>query len=855
MKRVTFLSLLLVWGLGLQAQVPDGEPVLTEDPGKFNMVPKLMPFQGRLADGDGKAVNGALSITFSLYNADSGGAALWSEMQTVQVTDGLFQVKLGEVTPLNPSLFSGEDRWLGLKVGSDAEMTPRTRLGSVAYAQKAAAFELPLFQEASATGSLFTLFNPVSTGSSTVIHATRGLPTGFFPSGGTAIFGDSYHGNGVAGFTVTGSGLRGFAHAETGVNTGVTGVAKGDEGRGVVGSANSPTGVTYGVLGSVQSPEGYAGYFAGPPGSRNYFAQKLGIGTHEPAALLHVAGDGQGEGNVLFSGAVKESPGLPAAQGPGTRMMWHPDKAAYRIGRVTEGQWDMEQIGVSSAAWGINTVASGYASTAWGNNNIASGYLSTAFGLETVASGYASQAWGHTTEANAHYSTAWGQNTKATGHYTTAWGRDTEATSIYATAWGLNTLASGSQSTAWGQGTVASGYRATAWGWNTTASGWFSTTSGVETVAPSGYETVIGRYNSLYNPVSLSGWDNADRLFVIGNGITLERRNALTVLKNGNTGIGVDNPTAPLHVKPGNWNLESTDGDILVGDDNHKLKISMSSGGAGAGIARINSMSNGAAQSVRLGAGAMDVLIVRDGVVGINNTSPRQELSVGAFLDLYSGSVNNPTRPSIRASSLNNLIISPYDTGNLYLNYDGGSGETRFHNGSSATELMRLTGAGNLGVGTNNPTERLDVSGNARFRSIASGAYAGPVNRSSNGTLTTATSDARLKQDVAPLQQSLQKALLLQGVSFIWIEDPGMGARIGFIAQEVEKVLPELVFTNPVDGLKGVQYAEMSALLLEALREQQHLIERQREELDALRQQVNVQDGRLSALERLLVKE
>lgn len=48
-----------------------------------------------------------------------------------------------------------------------------------------------------------------------------------------------------------------------------------------------------------------------------------------------------------------------------------------------------------------------------------------------------------------------------------------------------------------------------------------------------------------------------------------------------------------------------------------------------------------------------------------------------------------------------------------------------------------------------------------------------------------------------------------------------LGKRIGLIAQEVERVAPELVFTNEADGLKGVHYPETTALLLEAIRQQQ----------------------------------
>lgn len=117
------------------------------------------------------------------------------------------------------------------------------------------------------------------------------------------------------------------------------------------------------------------------------------------------------------------------------------------------------------------------------------------------------------------------------------------------------------------------------------------------------------------------------------------------------------------------------------------------------------------------------------------------------------------------------------------------------------------------------PTQMLDVNGNARFRAIGSGAYAGVVNRTSDGTLTTATSDERLKENISSLQNSLDKVMQLRGVSFTWKTNPEYGTRIGFIAQEFEKVIPELVFTNEVDGYKGINYAEVTAVLTEAIKE------------------------------------
>jgi hypothetical protein len=97
-------------------------------------------YQGRLANSSGTPVTSAgLGMTFRLYNTTTGGSALWTETYPgVAVNDGLFHVLLGSVTPLDASYFSTYDTlYLGITVGTDAEMTPREQLASAPYAIQA----------------------------------------------------------------------------------------------------------------------------------------------------------------------------------------------------------------------------------------------------------------------------------------------------------------------------------------------------------------------------------------------------------------------------------------------------------------------------------------------------------------------------------------------------------------------------------------------------------------------------------------------------------------------------------------------------------------------------------------------
>ena len=98
-------------------------------------VPEQIGYQGVLVDAGGQPVNGLVPMLFRLYSMPSGGSALYSETQTVNVTNGVFNVAIGAVTPV--SLPFDTPYYLGIKVGTDAEMTPRQALLSSPYARRA----------------------------------------------------------------------------------------------------------------------------------------------------------------------------------------------------------------------------------------------------------------------------------------------------------------------------------------------------------------------------------------------------------------------------------------------------------------------------------------------------------------------------------------------------------------------------------------------------------------------------------------------------------------------------------------------------------------------------------------------
>ena len=104
-------------------------------------IPPIISYQGKLTQPSRVPVaDDAYSIQFAIYDVPTGGTALWSETNpSVQVKDGLFSVLLGSVVNLPANIFDSPNRYFGVKVGTDAEMTPRQQIASVPFAFRATA--------------------------------------------------------------------------------------------------------------------------------------------------------------------------------------------------------------------------------------------------------------------------------------------------------------------------------------------------------------------------------------------------------------------------------------------------------------------------------------------------------------------------------------------------------------------------------------------------------------------------------------------------------------------------------------------------------------------------------------------
>jgi hypothetical protein len=354
-----------------------------------------------------------------------------------------------------------------------------------------------------------------------------------------------------------------------------------------------------------------------------------------------------------------------------------------------------------------------------------------------------------------------------------------------------------------------------------------------------------GTFNALFNTVT---------------GLTVNGDLVVT----GNTGLGITSPLTKLDIAALNTTtavnntLRFTDTDTGAGTQfNGKIEF-YSSDVSGVGVkSYIGGIINGSSQGTLIfgTTGATGSLtggttigermrITSDGYVGIGQISPSYALDVSSGVenvDEISLRVANDGNkgvyfaPTANSSSFNQntisgdtvIVGSPNES--LVIGSNTGYSGLRFSGGSGA---LAMTSSGWLGLGsqyigdpTEQPSQQLDVEGNARFRNVGSDPYGFNLNITSDGTLTTTSSDIRLKENVEPLNNSLEKLLQLSGVTYSWIGQEEK--RIGFIAQEVEKVIPELVFTNnnTEDKIKGIHLDNITAVLVEAIKEQQKIID------------------------------
>ena len=511
--------------------------------------------------------------------------------------------------------------------------------------------------------------------------------------------------------------------------------------------------------------------------SHSLLAQSVGIGTNtpHPTALLHVDLGISTSNGLLVTGIFSGASTFPNL-GAGSRLMFYPGKSAFRSGSVAGSQWDNSNVGFNSIACGSSTTASGNSSIAFGGSTIASGTDATAMGRATVASGLYSSAFGSTTTATGQASSAFGSSTSAIGNTSTAMGFGTNANGDYSTAMGYNTSAEGNYSFSTGYFTSAGGESSTAMGAHATASGIYSFALGDQATA-SGTGSISIGFNTIARGISSTAIGN----FAQANGYSSTTLGFANIAKGfGSTVLGMYNDS------------------ILFSDQSSITPTTP-----------LFIIGNGDASNNRSNA----LVVRKDGRVGIGTNTPDFLLDVNGRIRIASegGSVTAGTYLNKLDNSGTAAFIGMYND-----NYVGLYGSIVGWN------FVMNTSSGNVGIGTLTPAQKLSVAGNICY----------------TGTIA-ACSDIRYKKNILPISHALSNLITLHGIYYNWkkekFTDKGFTdeRQIGFSAQEVEKLFPEMVQTD-ADGYKSVDYSRMTPVLVEAIKEQQKQIEELKKKVEKL---------------------
>jgi hypothetical protein len=281
-------------------------------------LPHTINYQGVVKDASGVVVaNGDYTLKFTIYEGD---VAIWTETKSITVTDGIVNTMLGSITPID--LPFDNEYYLGITVGTESELTPRTKLNSVPYSFMSmnvpdgsiTASKISNNQVVKSINSIRDNVNLVAgsnvsispNGNNLIISSTGStgfaLPyagsvtqdTGFalsiLSNGSSCIKGEGI--NGVIGYTNSesnyGYGLIGRSPNTTQEHTGVLGTSNSIIGTGVSGLVYQSTGTPIGVKGETRSSTGYSGYFIG---GKFYTDSKVGIGTTNPSSFLEIEGN------------------------------------------------------------------------------------------------------------------------------------------------------------------------------------------------------------------------------------------------------------------------------------------------------------------------------------------------------------------------------------------------------------------------------------------------------------------------------------------------------------------------------------------------------------------------------------
>lgn len=439
----------------------------------------------------------------------------------------------------------------------------------------------------------------------------------------------------------------------------------------------------------------------------------------------------------------------------------------------------------------------------WDEDSVGIG--SFAAGQDVKARGASAIAMGEGSEAKGSYNIAMGHNAKASNTATVAIGESTVASGSHAVALGNNSKATGDNSTATGNSTKASTSYATATGFSTTASGVFSFSGGHSSTASEEGAIAIGdgATASAESAVAMGEGTTAagKSSFAIGNNSQALSANAVAMGTNTLAG-------GPASTASGTQSIAAGFAAVAMGDSavaNGTRSVAM-------GFKTIALASNATAFGTHTQA------------IGVNSTALGSFTVAAAINSIAMGE-------GTVASKAGSVAMGTFNEISLQSN-----------NPNCDDVIFQI------GMGTNKDN-RLDAVSVTRKGDMTINGQVIP----NKGV--ACPSDIRLKKDIEPLKNVLNNISNIQPIGYYFKDEEkyAAGHQIGFSAQEIEKEFPELVNKNS-KGFLAVNYPQMAAVAIQAIKEQQEIIKKQEEKITNQEKINDVLNAKNADLEKRIEK-
>ncbi len=783
-------------------------------------------YQGFIQN-NGTPVNGSTTLKILIYDVATGGSPFYTETQTVNVANGIFNVMIGAVTPLQPALDFTKQYYLALSINGGAELTPRSLVSFSPYAFRALNADTSSY---ATTAGRATLANGISGGYVENVNGDNGNLTISGANGITVtnnspnlVIGNS----GVQSLDGTGGiltlvGAGGTAVTRSGSTITITSTGTGTA--GVLSLLNADTTIT------IKNPNGPIDTIGlAPQNAINGQVLAWNGSAWRPRTL-------SGES---FIDSIKD---LQDARDDGSSV-----QLGAGSGENNSGKNSNAALGIGS----LHTNTTGYSNASCGDSSL---YLNTS-GKDNAALGdsvlFANTTGSFNTAVgwSALYSNTTGQSNTANGYE--ALFSNTTGSGNNACGWGalqFNTTSNGSS---------AFGHEALHFqtsGETNSAFGYFALlndTSGTDNDA-FGFNSLnnnhSGSYNAGFGDGTLQRSENASNNTAVGY-------YSMELISSGWSNVGVGCASLLSNFNRGNL--------VAVGDS----ALFWNDGS----ISNLLPTGDSATENTGLGSKALYT-----NRTGAYNTATGYQALYSNYTGYYnnadgvkalwsnsSGNYNTATGYQALTASTTGSFNTAYGYLALQQNTTGSNNAAFGDNTGPTTSALSNTTC--LGSGAQASSSNEVVIGNASVASLyCQGAYAATTAASANmvvtssGQIMRSTSSARYKTDIHDLDINTDKLYDLRPVSYISKIDGK--PYFGLVAEDVAKVIPDLAeYARSKDVIPGstsdalipdaVKYPMLSVLLLEELKKEHSKVESQSEQLEAQSKINSDLERRLEALE------